>query len=281
MKEQFDVLLDRVSKHVEIKNFGLEKESNTPFVRIVEGPVFYGLPIPLDKPVTEEIIMEEPDLEKLFFLSIAMILHDILYRYLHTRSVAQHYQYTPKKGDNVIEVGAFLGYYAMYVAQQVGYDGSVIAIEAIPSNYEILKKNFKTNCPDNATGISMAVGDKKGEVVFYQSTGQIGSMREDVVAKFSNRYNQMSVKSDTLDNITNDLGLGRIDLMIIQVNGNEVDVLNGASDCLERVGNFAVAAPYSRNGQDHKAIVTEILSLKGFDVISKEEFVFARNTRLD
>jgi len=281
MKEQFDVLLDRVSKHVEIKNFGLEKENNTPFVRLAEGPVFYGLPMPLDTPVTGETVMAHPDLKKLFYLSIAMILHDILLRYLNTKDVAQHDQYTPKKGDTVVEVGAFLGYYAMQVARQVEIDGSVVAIEAIPSNYEILKKNLKTNYTDSTTSICMAVGDRKGEVAFYQSTGQIGSMREDVISKFSTEYNQMIVKSDTLDNITTDLGLGHIDLMIIQVNGSEVDVLNGAIVCLERVRNFAVAAPYSRNGQDHKAIVTEMLSQKGFAIKSKKNMVFARNTRLN
>ncbi|MCD6493311.1 MAG: protein-L-isoaspartate O-methyltransferase [Archaeoglobaceae archaeon] len=61
-----------------------------------------------------------------------------------------------KKGDKVLEVGAGCGYHAAVVAEIVGKDGKVIAIERIPELAEMAKRNLETLGYDN---VLVVVGD--------------------------------------------------------------------------------------------------------------------------
>src|SRR3972149_2094785 len=51
----------------------------------------------------------------------------------------------PKKGDVVVDIGAHIGKYTIEAAIRVGEEGKIIAVEPLPSNFEILKKNIKIN----------------------------------------------------------------------------------------------------------------------------------------
>ncbi len=61
-----------------------------------------------------------------------------------------------KKGDKVLEVGAGCGYHAAVVAEIVGKDGKIIAIERIPELAEMAKRNLETLGYDN---VLVIVGD--------------------------------------------------------------------------------------------------------------------------
>ena len=61
-----------------------------------------------------------------------------------------------KKGEKVLEVGAGCGYHAAVVAEIVGKDGKVIAIERIPELAEMAKRNLETLGYDN---VLVVVGD--------------------------------------------------------------------------------------------------------------------------
>ena len=61
-----------------------------------------------------------------------------------------------KKGDKVLEVGAGCGYHAAVVAEIVGREGKVIAIERIPELAETAKRNLEALGYDN---VKVVVGD--------------------------------------------------------------------------------------------------------------------------
>ena len=49
--------------------------------------------------------------------------------------------YRAGEGDYIAEMGAYMGHYTLYLSEKVGTNGKVIAIEPIPDNLKILRKN--------------------------------------------------------------------------------------------------------------------------------------------
>ncbi len=56
-----------------------------------------------------------------------------------------------KKGDNVIDVGAWIGMYTLLVSELVGPDGRVVVYEPDPVARAILEKNVEMNHLTNVT----------------------------------------------------------------------------------------------------------------------------------
>ncbi len=187
---------------------------------------------------------------------LASILGDIRVRHLANRQHIQHKHYQYKTGDTVVEIGAFLGYYTMYIAMQVGTTGRVIAIEAIPEYAEVLRENLKPF--PQVEVIEKAVGGYQGTGKIYIGARQTCGMRKDVVLQFNKTVSEIEVEVDTIDNLLADYD--SIDMAIIQVNGTELDVLEGMTETLPKIKNIAIASQYDEyDGISHIDVVEDIL----------------------
>jgi len=73
-------------------------------------------------------------------------------------------------GDAVLDVGAFLGVYAILEARLAGPDGRVIAFEPTPWSAAIARRHFRYNHlgPDRLTLIEAAVSDRPGRGVLHE-----------------------------------------------------------------------------------------------------------------
>ena len=71
------------------------------------------------------------------------------------------------KGDVVIDVGAYFGYYTLLGARLVGEKGIVFAFEPNQQSYELLVKNIKLNGYQNVTPINRAVASTSGTASFF------------------------------------------------------------------------------------------------------------------
>jgi len=248
-----------------IKKIGYLPKPCMPFITLEDDLVFYGMPGKKEK-ILDDI-----------FTGIVTTIKDLEFRYFqYNRKVKQHSKYYYKPGDVVVELGSYLGYYSMYVAKQVGPTGKVISVEMIPENFAVLKLNLATNYAENTIAINRGVHKEKGVRTAYLGCNQIAGFREDVITRFVPNFDEISVEMDTVDNILHENGVSVVDLMIIQVNGNEIDVLQGMSKSIQSVRNFAIAAPYDRKGMDHKKIISDYLIKNGFDVEVVSPWVFAR-----
>ena len=65
-----------------------------------------------------------------------------------------------KEGNNVIDIGANIGYFTLLFAKLVGPNGKVFAFEPDPTNFSILKKNIEENNYDNVILSQKAISDK-------------------------------------------------------------------------------------------------------------------------
>ena len=70
-----------------------------------------------------------------------------------------HLPHLVKRGDTVIDIGANLGYYTRPIADIVGAEGRVYAVEPVPVIFDVLKRN--TAGRGNVTLLNYALGSEE------------------------------------------------------------------------------------------------------------------------
>ena len=132
-------------------------------------------------------------------------------------------------GDVFVDVGANIGYHSLRAAQSVGPQGRVIAAEANVENARMLAVSAAVNGFDQIDVVPLALGRSRGMVAFGPAKGSNGGFldaRHDDLA----RSRASVVPVVALD----DLGLERVDVMKIDVEGAEPAVIAGASATIAR-----------------------------------------------
>lgn len=180
-------------------------------------------------------------------------------------------KYIPKKGDTVIDCGAYAGYFAVLAAKLVGETGRVIAIEPDFFNRALLRKNIKANHLNNVTIIDRGLSDT--ESIIGWSVGGIVSQ--------AGKSKIFKVKTTTLNKVYHKLHLNRIDFVKMDIEGAEINALNGANDVLKYMQNLAIASYHIVNGKKTCFEVEKLLRANSFKTETKNSagqlITFGRN----
>lgn len=134
------------------------------------------------------------------------------------------------RGDWVLDIGANVGHYTMRMAELVGPDGRVIAIEPVPDTFSLLAANVRLFAHRNVTLLNVAASDR---------TAVVGMTIPDFPEGLANYY-QARVVSDaaalaTLTMAVDALELPhRVALAKIDVEGHESAVLAGMRSLIAR-----------------------------------------------
>ncbi|WP_162560717.1 FkbM family methyltransferase [Methylobacterium durans] len=128
-----------------------------------------------------------------------------------------------------LDIGANIGLTAL-VAAETARRGRIYAIEAAPRNFAALTRNVFEHGASVIRPIHCAVGPETGSVPFFDHSA-FGY----VVA----RENMTSVPSTSvpmrrLDDIADEVGLSRLDVIKIDIEGFEQEALTGAAGILAR-----------------------------------------------
>jgi len=124
-----------------------------------------------------------------------------------------------------LDIGASLGTVSAAMAQKLN-QGRIIAVEASPSVHPPLKETIRRASDSRITLVEAAVSDHVGVTTFHQDPNGSGW-------GFLSPDGTTEVNTTTVDQITADLGLNRVDFIKIDVEGGELAVLKGASATLE------------------------------------------------
>jgi FkbM family methyltransferase len=140
-------------------------------------------------------------------------------------------------GATVVDVGANIGYNALYAARRVGPGGRVVAVEPTPDNLAVLERNVAESGLANLAIAPVAAGRAAGTQDFYVrgDTSAVNSFFEQSCYATVTRVLRVPVKP--LDDVVD----GEADLVKIDVEGAELDVLEGMPRLLERPGLALVA----------------------------------------
>jgi FkbM family methyltransferase len=141
----------------------------------------------------------------------------------HNQGLSRVMERVLEPGAVYVDVGANIGYFARIGSRLVGPAGRVHAFEPLPSALPLLRANAAAY--DNVTVHPVAVGAAEGEIDFYvQAMGDTSSADPDPAAE------RIRVPVATLDTAL--AGTPRLDLLKIDVEGYELEVLQGARELI-------------------------------------------------
>jgi len=135
-------------------------------------------------------------------------------------------------GSVVFDVGANVGYYSLISAPLVGPGGRVYAFEPASQQFALLKNNASRNGLCQILPHKLALSEKSGQAILHLedefNTGT-ASLRQ---AGPIDRLDEI-VTCTTLDDFADSQVLDRLDVVKIDVEGNELTVLRGGRRTLE------------------------------------------------
>lgn len=176
-----------------------------------------------------------------------------------------------RPGMVVVDIGAFVGWYTLLAARQVGERGKVYAFEPDPRNYELLSENLRVNQLDSQViCLPQAVADRAGFQRFFHGADR---RRGSLIPSIDEETSTM-VPTVVLDEIF-DRSL-QVDVVKLDVDGGEVHALRGMRETLTRaaptVKLFVECNPESLRyaGESAQSLVAELREL-GFAVFVIDE----------
>lgn len=177
--------------------------------------------------------------------------------------------WSPRGGDTVIDVGAYVGMFSVRASKCVGREGLVIAMEPEAKNFSYLADNVKEL--GNVTAIEEAASDRTGQIPLYISGA---SPCHSIVVEHGKR---VDVKAETLDNLVLRLNIKRVDFIKIDAEGAELSILKGAERCLAYDGIRLAIASYHdlANGFPELPLVVAFLRRRGFNCRVDAGYVYA------
>ncbi|GBD39716.1 2-O-methyltransferase NoeI [bacterium HR37] len=160
-----------------------------------------------------------------------------------------------RPGMVVVDIGANVGYYTRLFSDLVGPSGLVIAFEPHPVNLMFLEKNLRNRA--NVNLIPKAVGSERGIAKIYDSPVASGGaslhwfdqkwkfVKSRNVKEIAPRLNReeiriWEVEVVKIDDMLHELGVSKVDLVKIDIEGAEVVALQGAKQILSYSGALIV-----------------------------------------
>ena len=174
---------------------------------------------------------------------------------------------------NIFDCGAHIGYYSILFSQ-LAPDGRVWAFEPDHENGKKLVYNLAHNEAWNVAVVPQALSDTPGE-------------RSDIIhAVWGEDAKPTSYVFTTIDEQVADKGLGRLDLIKIDVDSFEMEVLGGARETIERFNPFIAievngAAELRGNTRQDVLRLLVDMGYTQAEVYDSENFILKRGHTFD
>lgn len=126
------------------------------------------------------------------------------------------------EGSVVLDIGANFGYYSLCLASAMNGKGRIYAFEPCETTFSRLQMNIALNqLEETIAAIPCGLSKELGHAYLDKTEGNSGA------ATLSNRINGEPVTLDTLDNFCQSHDLDRVDVIKIDVEGSELQVIEG------------------------------------------------------
>jgi FkbM family methyltransferase len=199
------------------------------------------------------------------------------------------WQYEPRRGDTVIDVGAGLGEEAIVFSRLVGASGKVVSIEAHPQTFGCLRSTLSRSGLRNVVPIFCAIADQDGAVTISDDADYLSNS----ILK-SGEAVALRVPARTLDSLADELGLGEVSLLKMNIEGAERLAVRGMANLTKRLRHVVISCHdfiSERGGRDNFRTFSEVrsqLEELGFDLKDRREhadpwtryYLYGRNPTL-
>jgi FkbM family methyltransferase len=139
-----------------------------------------------------------------------------------------------RPGMVFFDIGAHHGLYSLVAAKRLGTDSTVVAFEPSPNEFRRLRLHLRLNGMRSVRVEPIALGATSSKQKFFQvisGDNTRGGLRPPAS---SDRVLETSVETACLDDYLGRLALDRVDLVKLDVEGAELEVLEGASMVLAK-----------------------------------------------
>ncbi len=172
--------------------------------------------------------------------------------------------------QNVIIAGAYFGDQAIPVANNIKKTGICHTFEPNKNNSDLIIENAKLNNLDNILINNLALWNKSNEQLVFEG--------EDALASTVDAGNSIGnvLYTITIDDYTAQNNIGKVDLLMIDVEGSEIKVLEGAVEMLKRNKPVVVFETHSlyddwSNGLENSRSAI-LMKEMGYEVFAVREF---------
>jgi len=160
-------------------------------------------------------------------------------------------------GSVVIDVGAHYGYFTTRFSELVGSNGQVIALEPNVSSCAVLERRVNRQRLKNVQVLSCAAWSATTNLHLVED-GPLGAMTR---VSITTGAEHGETKGRSIDDIVGDLQERRVSFIKIDVEGAELEVLNGALMTLRDLRPTILCEVGSENQTDPEQHVTALFSL--------------------
>lgn len=172
-----------------------------------------------------------------------------------------------ESGDIVVDVGAFIGEFSR-AAGEIGE--RIVAIEPDDRNAAALRQNLKHLSESSV--VQKAAWNETGKHSFQvagdPSEGSILDVDDDGVTEV------VTLETTRIDDLADEVGLERIDMLKVEAEGAEPEVLEGVGEL--DVPKIAVECAPERDGKPPVSDVTAWLKQREYSVRTQSNIVFGR-----
>ena len=158
-------------------------------------------------------------------------------KWLEPRTLARYTELL-QPGDVFADVGAHVGFHSLVARQKVGAGGLVLAIEPQPYNACKILSNWRANGFTNLKLIVAAGGNENGTVELCDQEDNDRSMLSLVEGCGKNEAQKFVVPMVRLDSVMQDHGITGIKLLKLDVEGFELEVMEGLGDKLPAIDHI-------------------------------------------
>jgi len=154
----------------------------------------------------------------------ASTLEEVVYKDIYEE------EYKIKPGDVILDVGAHIGSFTLKAAKEVGPSGRVVSFEPSSENFKLLSLNVSSNDDTNVKLFKVAIGSEPGTAKLH-----LGDRRGTNSLLSDAKIDQIGIEEvpiRTLDSVADELKLGKVSFLKIDVEGFELEVLRGARNIL-------------------------------------------------
>lgn len=150
-----------------------------------------------------------------------------------------------KPGDVCIDIGANFGYFTLLLSELCGTKGKTIAVEPNPQICDYLRMSQSIH-PYHFEIMEAALSNKTGRTTLtipaiYPGNASITSL----LASYTKKQSKVKVKTLTLDELTEQYGLQRIDVIKMDIEGAEPMVFEGMKQTIARNPNLQIIMEYT------------------------------------
>ena len=174
-------------------------------------------------------------------------------------------RFAPKEGDTVIDIGAHIGRYTITSSKQVGKTGKVVAIEADPDNFQLLKRNIALNKLTNVMPLNYAVFSERTRMKLYEQSAS-AKYNSLMLARAARTKNYVEVEADTLDSILKLNEVNQVNWIKIDVEGAEFEVLKGSTKTLSSENMSLLIEIHNIEDPSHHHNIVDFLQYHNYEI---------------